>query len=154
MGRLKDFLEKIGVSGRRERVQTISEKLDEILEELRSRDPKIKAAMLFTEEGFPLASSVSSQVKMDLYTIASLFSSVASIAASVMEETSQGKLKEVIMEAEEGVSIVSFLPGGETLAIIASPEAKMGILMGEIRRSINHLVPLLEKLHEEREESA
>ncbi len=118
--------------------------LDQTLDELRGRLPQIRAVHLVSEEGFPISSITAPDSETDFVTAASLFGSVASMAGSSLEETKQAPLRQITLEGERGITMITQLANGQTLTVIASPDLRLGILFGEVKRTAQKVTQIFD----------
>ncbi len=118
--------------------------LDETLEDLRNRLPQVTAVHVVSEEGFPISSLTARGDNTDYVTAASLFGSVSSMAASSLEETNQAPLRQITLEGENGVTMITQLPNSQTLTVIAGPGLRLGILFSEVKRTALKLAQILD----------
>lgn len=127
---------------------TLAQRIDEHLQKLKQDVPEVREIFLISEEGFPISTypPEEEQKESDPFLIASLFGGVASMVNSALNETRQGNLLQMILEADKGVTVMVIFPHGQTLTVIAEPTVRMGILVGYIRRLVQSLVPLLSEL--------
>lgn len=122
----------------------VTDILDETLEDLRNRLPQVTAVHVVSEEGFPISSLTSREDNTDFVTAASLFGSVSSMAASSLEETKQAPLRQITLEGENGVTMITQLPNSQTLTVIAGPGVRLGILFSEVKRTALKLAQILD----------
>lgn len=126
---------------------TLAERIDEHLKKLKQDVSDVREVFLISEEGFPISTYPPEEEKeSDPFLIASLFGGVASMANSALNETRQGNLTQMILEADKGITVMVIFPHGQTLTVIAEPTVRTGILVGYIRRLVQSLMPLLAEL--------
>jgi len=87
----------------------------------------IEGAVLATSEGLEMASYFSSDKDADL--IAADSASMLSVVEGMLENTGKGKLKEMIVTAENGSIAVKDLGEDIALAVLAPANYKMGGLI-------------------------
>ncbi len=125
----------------------LAQQIDQYLAKLKQEVPEVREIFLISEEGFPIASyPEEGRGDSDPFVIASLFGGVASLVNSALNETRQGNLSQMILEADKGITVVVIFPHGQSLTVIAEPTVRMGILVGYIRRMTQALAPLLANL--------
>jgi hypothetical protein len=108
-----------------------------ILRELRANNPDIGAAVLATEDGFPVAADAVPEVNTDL--LSALAADLLMRAARSAKEFGQGDLNEIYAHGSAGYVIVARAGAGQVLACLASGHATLGLLLVDVRRTANKL---------------
>jgi predicted regulator of Ras-like GTPase activity (Roadblock/LC7/MglB family) len=107
------------------------------LRELRANNPDIGAAVLATEDGFPVAADAVPEVNTDL--LSALAADLLMRAARSAKEFGQGDLNEIYAHGSAGYVIVARAGAGQVLACLASGHATLGLLLVDVRRTANKL---------------
>jgi predicted regulator of Ras-like GTPase activity (Roadblock/LC7/MglB family) len=105
--------------------EQIQGKIKEIMEEATQTAAGIKAAILLSKEGLPMAASILG---------------VADLAAERMD---QGTLEEVLMTNEKGLVIMRSAGEKAILVLAASKNVKTGLLVYAARTASEKIAPLL-----------
>lgn len=104
------------------------------LEDLLGRCEGTQAAMLALRDGRPFADRVQSGV--DVGRFAAMASSLAALGQSVLRELKAGPMDHVLVEGAEGKLVLVSVPdtgGLLLLAVLASHEARLGLVLGHAR---------------------
>lgn len=119
------------------------EKLKVILKEFVERNPDLRASVIITPEGLPLASTVSDpNEEEELAASSGLTLTLAERASEIMNG---GAPKEIILRGENAYQLFFPLSGGGGLSIFASPESKLGILLYELRKMVDKIADSMEE---------
>lgn len=108
-----------------------------VLRDLRANNPDVSAAVLATEDGFPVAADAVPEVNTDL--LAALAADLLMRAARSAKEFGQGDLNEIYAHGAAGYVIVARAGQGQVLACLASGHATLGLLLVDVRRTANKL---------------
>ncbi len=112
-----------------------------MLDELLRRCDGASAVMLALRDGRPYAER--SRAKIEGGKFAAMASSLVALGHSVLRELGAGALDHVLVEGAQGKLVVCNVPGSKgvlILAVFASSEARLGLVLGHARacaRSIN-----------------
>ena len=115
--------------------------LEERLQELRDRNPDIMAAVLATPDGLPIASNSAPETDVD---------ALAAVAADLMQRSSRaagevgvGSAQELFVRADNGYVMVVGCGPDTCLAVAASLEASLGMLLLDVHRGSQGLGDLV-----------
>lgn len=122
------------------------EKLESELHNLINRMPSIKDAVVVSNDGFVVAAHEPEDLTghtANSPQIAAMTASLAGLGEQTLMMLSQGKITRLLIEGDEGAIIVHPVNAGATLAAIVAHDAKMGLVMNEIRRASRLLSDIL-----------
>ncbi|MGD9519390.1 MAG: roadblock/LC7 domain-containing protein [Armatimonadota bacterium] len=107
------------------------------LRELRAANPDVTAAVLVTDDGFPIAADAVPDLNTDM--LAALAADLLTRSNRSAKEFGQGELKEIYAHGSVGYVIVSRAGEGQVLACLASGTATLGLLLIDVRRTAAEL---------------
>lgn len=113
------------------------EKLNQILEEFASTTSDIQGAAIVTPDGLPLATVLPG--KMDEERVSAMSASMLSLGERIGKELSRGDVARIFVEGEEGYGILTSCTEETIFLVLASRQAKQGVLMLEIKRVLEEL---------------
>ena len=116
-------------------------KLREILEESTSLTGGIRAWMLLSKEGLPIASAVPQG--LEEAEIAAMAASILGVADLAAERLDQGTLEEILMTNEKGLVIMRSAGEKAILVLAASKGTKTGLLVYAANSAAEKIAPLL-----------
>ena len=104
--------------------QSRSARLHRSLEDLVNQSPHIRGAVLVSNEGFLVASTID-----DGETIGPIASNLFDLADKAIQRVSQGTVQRVIVDATEGT--IAVVPAGPhaVLITVVNIQAKLGVVM-------------------------
>ena len=113
-----------------------------LLEKSKSRISDIEGLLLVTRDGLPIAatklSDATDEDRMSAMTAASL-----NLAERVLEELTKGELLEMIIKGTDGLVIVIQAGAEAVLTATTIPEAKLGLILLELKRTAKSVTELL-----------
>ncbi len=116
------------------------EKMNSILGELRSGLQDIEAAVLLSSDAMALASVTSGDLDED--TISAMSASVLSMGERAARELKRGVLDQVYIKGDQGYLLVMHCGPEAILALLVSPDAKLGVVFMEAKRTAEELSQL------------
>ena len=121
--------------------EQIQGKIKEIMEEATTTAAGIKAAILLSKEGLPIASAL--PASLEEAEIAAMAASILGVADLAAERMEQGILEEVLMTNEKGLIIMRSAGEKAILVLAASKNVKTGLLVYAARTASEKIAPLL-----------
>ncbi len=113
------------------------EKLNQILQEFVSTTSDIQGAALVTPDGLPLATTLPGQ--MDEDRVSAMSASMLSLGERIGKELARGNVERIFVEGGDGYGILTSCTEEALFLVLASQEAKQGVLMLEIKRTLQEL---------------
>jgi predicted regulator of Ras-like GTPase activity (Roadblock/LC7/MglB family) len=101
----------------------------------------VEAVLLLSADGLPIEHA--SRVPFEAESLAALTATLGQYATRLGLGAGRGALQTAVLEYERGVLIVAQMPGGDGLAILASPTADVGELLYDLRQHRPALAALL-----------
>ncbi len=124
-------------------MQGVGQKLEQILRELEDMVPDIEAIVVVNDEGLTLASSVPLGLEEDK--IAAMATIALSLSERTVKELEKGEWDHAIIRGTDGVLVVQALTGASgAIAVIASKDAKTGMIIYLVKRVAQKIVSVLE----------
>jgi predicted regulator of Ras-like GTPase activity (Roadblock/LC7/MglB family) len=109
-----------------------------VLQQLRRADADITGAVLATADGFAVHSDAAADVDAD--SLAAMAADLAARAARMSADLGQGKLQEIVAQADGGYILASRVGAEMTLAVMAKAESSLGLLIITVRKAAAQLV--------------
>jgi hypothetical protein len=113
------------------------EKLNQVLTEFASSTNDIQGAALVTPDGLPLATTLPGN--MDEERVSAMSASMLSLGERIGKELARGNIARIFVEGEEGYGILTSCTEEALFLVLASHQAKQGVLMLEIKRILEEL---------------
>jgi uncharacterized protein len=114
--------------------------LSEVVRELAARDG-VEAVLVISADGLPIEHT--SRGSADPESVAALTTTLVQYATRLGLGAARGALRTAVLEYERGLMIVAQLGAGDSLAILAAPEANLGELLYDLRQHRPALAALL-----------
>ena len=126
---------------------TSAGELEGLLENLRALSGEVTTAAVLGKDGEIRASTVSLGVDRERY--AAMLSALAGLARRTARENGGSTFAQVRIKGEEGHVLMISLEGGETLATTTEPDARVGLVLYDMR---NARTEIEQRLGSKREE--
>lgn len=97
----------------------------------------VQGAAVVTPDGLPLASSLPSG--MDDERVSAMSAAMLSLGDRIGKELVRGEIDRIYVEGDQGFSILTSCNEDALFLVLASKEAKQGVLMLEIKRALSEL---------------
>lgn len=117
--------------------------MNERMRDLQRATPEIEAAAVVSVDGLPITSILPENVSPDR--VAAMSAAMLSLGEGFCRELQRGTLEQVHVKGENGHVILMAVGEKAVLTILASEQAKLGILFLELRRSVVDLQNILEQ---------
>lgn len=119
-----------------------TEKLSHILQDFVSTTMNVQGAAMVTTDGLPLASSLPGG--MDEERVSAMSAAMLSLGERIGRELTRGELDRIYVQGNEGFSILTSCGADTVFLVLASKDAKQGVLMLEIKRTLAELKLILQ----------
>lgn len=110
-------------------------KLVKVLEDLRSLSGEVDAGYVVSAEGRLLASTVKDTPEVDRDRLGAMLSALAGLSERRASERGHERAEQVRVRAPEGYVLLSPLSGGSVLAATTGPEARVGLVLYDMRNA-------------------
>jgi predicted regulator of Ras-like GTPase activity (Roadblock/LC7/MglB family) len=118
-----------------------TELLLERLRALQESTPEIQGAAIVSSDGLSIASVLGPEVEEDR--VAAMSAAMLSLGERISTELGRGTLEQVYIKGSEGYALLTAAGPDTVLTIIARGEARLGLLLLELRKVIADLQTLL-----------
>jgi predicted regulator of Ras-like GTPase activity (Roadblock/LC7/MglB family) len=118
------------------------EKMNSILRDLRSGLQEIEAAVLISSDAMALASDITDEADEDM--IGALSASVLSMGERAAQDLKRGILEQVYIKGDQGYLLLVHCGPDALLSLLVKPEAKLGVVFMEAKRTAEDLAKLFE----------
>jgi uncharacterized protein len=115
--------------------------LQDVLQNFVSSSPDVQGAILASPDGLALASVLASG--MDEERTAAMSASMLSLGERIGRELARGSVERLVFEGEKGYGVLVSCGLDAVLLVLASAEAKQGLLFLEVKRTAAKITPLL-----------
>ncbi len=114
-----------------------SEKLGYVLKTFVTGTSDVEGAAMVTPDGLPLASSLPGG--MDDERVSAMSAAMLSLGERIGKELVRGSIDRIYVEGNQGFSILTSCGEDAVFLVLATKEAKQGVLMLEIKRTLSEL---------------
>ncbi|HAX90104.1 MAG TPA: diacylglyceryl transferase [Cyanobacteria bacterium UBA11370] len=114
-----------------------SEKLGYVLKTFVTGTSDVEGAAMVTPDGLPLASSLPGG--MDDERVSAMSAAMLSLGERIGKELVRGAIDRIYVEGNQGFSILTSCGEDAVFLVLATKEAKQGVLMLEIKRTLSEL---------------
>jgi predicted regulator of Ras-like GTPase activity (Roadblock/LC7/MglB family) len=118
-----------------------TQQLVERLQALQSSTPEIEGAAIVSSDGLSIASVLSSGIEEDR--VAAMSAAMLSLGERIAGELGRGALEQVYIKGSEGYALLTAAGNDSVLTIMAKGEARLGLLLLELRNVVRDLENLL-----------
>ena len=118
-----------------------SEKLGHVLKDFVSATGDVEGAAIVTPDGLPLATSLPSG--MDDERVSAMSAAMLSLGERIGKELVRGIIDRIYVEGDQGLSILTSCGEDAVFLVLATKQAKQGLLMLEIKRTLGELKSIL-----------
>jgi predicted regulator of Ras-like GTPase activity (Roadblock/LC7/MglB family) len=118
------------------------EKMNSILRDLRAGLQEIEAAVLISSDAMALASDISDDADEEM--IGALSASVLSMGERAARDLKRGVLDQVYIKGDQGYLLLVHCGPDALLSLLVKPEAKLGVVFMEGKRTADELAKLFE----------
>jgi predicted regulator of Ras-like GTPase activity (Roadblock/LC7/MglB family) len=118
------------------------EKMNSILRDLRSSLQEIEAAVLISSDAMARASDISGEADEEM--IGALSASVLSMGERAARDLKRGVLEQVYIKGDQGYLLLVHCGPDALLSLLVNPEAKLGVVFMEGKRTAEELAKLFE----------
>jgi len=112
--------------------EAIGEKIRPILKRLNSVSSEIEASSVMSRDGISLASVMRDSVDQDR--LGAMCASLLSLGDKTSSELDRGKLKQVLIEGDNGCVLIVQIGSRAVLAVVSKPTSKLGMVFNEARK--------------------
>ncbi len=118
-----------------------TEKIAEILRGLRISSPEIIGASVVSIEGFVISAIAPSEIDEEL--VGGMSAALLGVGERIASELMRATMEQTYVKSEKGYVILNAAGEEAVLVLLATKEAKLGLIFLELRRTIPELIKLL-----------
>ena len=118
-----------------------SQLLIDRMELMRQAAPDIEAAAVVSLDGLIMASALPEGFSEDR--VSAMSAAMLSLGEQISKELARGPLEQLYTKGTDGYVILMAVGSEAVLTVLIKPEAKLGILLLEIRRTADDLLKIL-----------
>ena len=116
---------------------TRSEKINGILNGIRTSTPEVIGAAVVSTEGFIISSVLPSEVDEEL--VAGMAAALLGVGERISVDLTQADMEQTYVRSPKGYVIVSSVSEDTTLVLLVSREAKLELIFLELKRVVMEL---------------
>ncbi|MFQ6082915.1 MAG: roadblock/LC7 domain-containing protein [Candidatus Methanofastidiosia archaeon] len=120
---------------------TKTEKLNKMLKDLETSTPDIEASAVVSVDGLIVASALPQDVDEDR--VAAMSAAMLSLGERSANELARGELEQVYVKGAEGYVLLTSVGEEAVLTILASKNAKLGLVFLEMKRTAEELAKVV-----------
>jgi predicted regulator of Ras-like GTPase activity (Roadblock/LC7/MglB family) len=113
----------------------------ERLRDLQASTPDVQASAIVSVDGLPIASALPQEVEEDR--VSAMSAAMLSLGERIASELGRGVLEQVYIKGENGYVLLMSVGEEAVLTVMARKEAKLGLILLDMRRATEDLVPLI-----------
>lgn len=121
--------------------QTISDQLDEVLNNFERNVPHVEATAIVSTDGLVIASRLPDQVEEDR--VGAMGAAILSISTRSGEELDRGEMLRVLIEGTDGYLLIRSIGEFAILVALVDKKVRLGMLFYECKRCIAQLNEIL-----------
>ncbi|HEY9638887.1 MAG TPA: roadblock/LC7 domain-containing protein [Coleofasciculaceae cyanobacterium] len=114
-----------------------TEKLSSILQNFVTSTSDVQGAAVVTPDGLPLATSLPGM--MDEERVSAMSAAMLSLGERIGNELARGNIDRIYVEGNQGYGVLTSCGEDAVFLVLASQNAKQGLLLLEIKRALSEL---------------
>lgn len=118
-----------------------TEQLNRVLRSLQAESPDIEAAALMSEDGLIIASALPQHIEE--MRIGGMSATLLSLGSRAAGELALGGLQQVLIRGAEGYAVMSTAASGTLLLVIATHNAKLGLVFLDMSRAVSEIAKII-----------
>jgi predicted regulator of Ras-like GTPase activity (Roadblock/LC7/MglB family) len=122
---------------------TKAERLSAALDEFLAVSPDVDAAAIVSADGLPIASALPVNVAEDR--LAAMSAALLTLGDKAAEGLGKGDLQQVFVEGSNGYVVLMSAGGHAVLVAVTSKQAKVGLVLFEMRRAAAEIREVMEQ---------
>jgi predicted regulator of Ras-like GTPase activity (Roadblock/LC7/MglB family) len=113
----------------------------ERLRDLQASTPDVQASAIVSVDGLSIASALPQEVEEDR--VSAMSAAMLSLGERIASELGRGALEQVYIKGENGYVLLMSVGEEAVLTVMARKEAKLGLILLDMRRAAEDLVKLI-----------
>lgn len=118
-----------------------SQLIVELLRDMQASSPDIEASSVVSVDGLTIASALPQSVEEDR--VAAMSAAMLSLGERIASELGRGTLEQVYIKGANGYVVLMALKNEAVLTALARENAKLGLLLLDMRKSVDTLSNLI-----------
>ena len=118
-----------------------SQQIVELLRDMQASSPDIEASAVVSVDGLTIASALPQSVEEDR--VAAMSAAMLSLGERIASELGRGSLEQVYIKGATGYVVLMSVGNEAVLTALARENAKLGLLLLDMRRTVDTLSGLL-----------
>jgi hypothetical protein len=118
-----------------------TQQIVELLRDLQASSPDIEASAVVSVDGLPIASALPQGVEEDR--VSAMSAAMLSLGERIASELGRGSLAQVYIKGEKGYVVLMSVGENAVLTALAREQAKLGLILLEMRRAVESLSKLV-----------
>ena len=118
-----------------------TQQLVDRLRELQASSPDIEASVIVSVDGLSMASALPSGMEEDR--VSAMSAAMLSLGERIASELKRGSLEQVYIKGEKGYAILLSIGREAVLTALTRTEAKLGLILLDMRRATEELAKLI-----------
>ena len=119
----------------------------ERLRELQASSPDIEASAIVSVDGLTIASALPQGVEEDR--VSAMSAAMLSLGEQINKEMGRGALEQLYTKGSDGYVVLLAVGSEAVLTALVKPEAKLGLLIHELRKTADDLERILGEIRAE-----
>ena len=120
-----------------------SQLMVERLRDLQASSPDIEASAVVSVDGLSIASALPQEVEEDR--VSAMSAAMLSLGERIASELGRGALDQVYIKGPEGYVLIMAVGKELVLTTVAGKTAMLGLLLNEMKRSVNQIEKLIDE---------
>ena len=121
--------------------KTRTQKMVERLQDLQASSPDIEGSAIVSVDGLSIASALRQNIEEDR--VSAMSAAMLSLGERIASELGRGILEQVYIKGKNGYVILMAVGTEAVLTIMARKEAKLGLILLDMRRTVDDLTGLI-----------
>lgn len=117
------------------------ESINQILRTMQHSSPDVEACAIISDDGLMIASALPAHI--DEGRVSGMTATLSSLGARAARELERGEVQEVLVRGKDGYVVMESAGRGIVLLVLATKDAKLGLLFLDMRRAIEELARVL-----------
>jgi len=122
-------------------VASRTEKITEILRRIRVSSPDVVGAAVVSLEGFIIAAVAPSEIDEEL--VGGMAAALLGVGERISGELMRAPMEQTYVKSEKGYVMLNAVGQEAVLVLLATKEAKLGLIFLELRRTVPELLKVL-----------
>lgn len=111
------------------------------LRDLQASSPDIEGSAIVSVDGLSIASALHQQIEEDR--VSAMSAAMLSLGERIASELGRGVLQQVYIRGENGYVLLMAVGEEAVLTVMARKEAKLGLILLDMKRAVADLTPLI-----------